>query len=244
MTERVLHLPNLPAELRGKRIVHLSDLHLGPVRESYLVARMKQVAALAPWLIVVTGDFLTANYDVQPSAAAKLLQHLRPEKTPVFAVFGNHDYGARWKDVALADALSAELQTIGVRVLRNERVELDGLQLFGSDELWAGRCDIATMLRDLDRDRPAVALVHNPDGLDQPGWDGFRGWIFSGHTHGGQVRPPFLPPPILPVRNRRYSSGAIGLQDGRQLYINRGLGYTPQVRFNVRPEIGVFELQA
>jgi uncharacterized protein len=87
-----------------------------------------------------------------------------------------------------------------------------------------------------------LVLCHNPDVADLPIWKGYQGWILSGHTHGGQCKPPFLPPPILPVRNRRYTAGEIDLNDGRRLYINRGLGYFRRVRFNVRPEITVFAL--
>ena len=61
--------------------------------------------------------------------------------------------------------------------------------------------------------------------------------------HGGQVKPPFLKPPILPVKNKRYSSGKIDLDNGRTLYINRALGCLWQVRFNVRPEITIFILE-
>jgi predicted MPP superfamily phosphohydrolase len=53
---------------------------------------------------------------------------------------------------------------------------------------------------------------------------------------------PFFDPPILPVRNSRYTQGQIDLDDGRKLYVNPGLGYLRQVRFNVRPEITVFTL--
>lgn len=80
------------------------------------------------------------------------------------------------------------------------------------------------------------------DALDVLDWDGYRGWILAGHTHGGQCKPPFLPPPVLPVRNTRYTSGEIPLAEGRRLYINRGLGHLLQVRFNVRPEITAFTL--
>ncbi|MEO1082736.1 MAG: hypothetical protein AAFY88_00695, partial [Acidobacteriota bacterium] len=75
-------------------------------------------------------------------------------------------------------------------------------------------------------------------------WHDFSGWILSGHTHGGQCKPPFLPPPILPVENRRYTAGAFELEGGRRLYINRGLGYLKRVRFNVRPELTLFTLRA
>jgi uncharacterized protein len=72
---------------------------------------------------------------------------------------------------------------------------------------------------------------------------GYEGWILSGHTHGGQCKPPFLPPPLLPVRNRRYTAGEFPLTGGRRLYISRGVGHLLPVRFNVRPEVTVFELR-
>ena len=53
---------------------------------------------------------------------------------------------------------------------------------------------------------------------------------------------PFLPPPVLPVRNKRYTSGTFEIVPGRTLYINRGLGHLIQVRFNVRPELTLFTL--
>ena len=79
---------------------------------------------------------------------------------------------------------------------------------------------------------------------DQPIWGDYEGWILAGHTHGGQVKPPFLPPPMLPVRNKRYTAGAFALSGNRSLYINRGLGNLWPVRFNVRPEITLFTLEA
>ena len=74
-------------------------------------------------------------------------------------------------------------------------------------------------------------------------WEGYEGWILSGHTHGGQCKAPFLPPPLLPVRNRRYTAGEFALDGNRQLYISRGVGHLLQVRFNVRPEVTAFELR-
>ena len=62
-------------------------------------------------------------------------------------------------------------------------------------------------------------------------------------THGGQCRSPFLAPPILPVRNKRYTSGEIAVGDGRRVYISRGVGFNIQVRFDVRPEITLFTLR-
>jgi predicted MPP superfamily phosphohydrolase len=67
--------------------------------------------------------------------------------------------------------------------------------------------------------------------------------ILTGHTHGGQCKPPFLPPPLLPVRNRRYTAGPIEVVEGRWLYISRGVGHLLEVRFNVRPEVPLFRLR-
>jgi predicted MPP superfamily phosphohydrolase len=69
------------------------------------------------------------------------------------------------------------------------------------------------------------------------------GWILSGHTHGGQCKAPFLPPPLLPVRNRRYTQGEFRLSGNRSMYINRGVGHLLPVRINVRPEVTLFELR-
>jgi hypothetical protein len=94
----------------------------------------------------------------------------------------------------------------------------------------------------LPPDRPSLVLCHNPDAADRTIWAGYRGWILSGHTHGGQCKPPFCTPPFLPVNNHRYHAGEIDLGDGRRLYVNRALGYLKRVRFNARPEITVFTL--
>ncbi len=79
--------------------------------------------------------------------------------------------------------------------------------------------------------------------MDLDIWHGYDSWVLSGHTHGGQCKPPFLPPPMLPVKNRKYTAGQFDFDDGKTLYINRALGHLWQVRFNVRPEITLFELE-
>jgi predicted MPP superfamily phosphohydrolase len=121
--------------------------------------------------------------------------------------------------------------------------DISGLQLAGVDDLWSNNFDAEKTLGQLESTRPTIALCHNPDGVDRPEWRGFRGWTLAGHTHGGQCKPPFLPPPILPVENRRYVAGEYDIGPDHRMYINRGLGYLRRVRFNARPEITVFTLQ-
>ena len=98
-------------------------------------------------------------------------------------------------------------------------------------------------LPEIEGKHAAIVLSHNPDTADLPVWGDYKGWILAGHTHGGQCKPPFLPPPLLPVKNRNYTQGIFSLPGGRSMYISRGLGHLLQVRFNVRPEVTVFTLE-
>jgi len=183
------------------------------------------------------------------------------------ASLGNHDYGRNWKSIAVADDVSRVATDAGMVVLRNDVRTLAGLQFAGLADFWSPEfgphhglpptgeliapvpsrfaradTDASDALRLLARDAPTVVLSHNPDVQDLPLWDGVRGWVLAGHTHGGQVKPPFLPPPVLPVRNKRYTAGAFDVGPGRTMYINRGLGFLVQIRFDVRPELTLFTL--
>jgi predicted MPP superfamily phosphohydrolase len=191
--------------------------------------------------VVYSGDFTSYHQDVF-SHAARMFPHLPRGRVGTVASLGNHDYGPGWAHPEVADRLAEIAGQAGVRVLRNEIADLDGLQILGLDDLWAGRFRPEKVFTDLDRERAALVLSHNPDTADLPVWGNYAGWILAGHTHGGQCKPPFLPPPLLPVRNRRYTAGEFELSGNRRLYINRGLGHLIRARFNVRPEITVFEL--
>jgi predicted MPP superfamily phosphohydrolase len=209
------------------------------VRESFA-----QLAEFAPDLVALTGDFVTNNHDdTAPLAQARSVYSSLPRgRIATVGILGNHDYGWSFADTARAAEVVDLLGDTGVRMLRNECLNLDGLEIIGLDELWAGRCGGQSVFSRAANAEARLALCHNPDAVDLPMWGNYRGWILSGHTHGGQCKPPFLPPPLLPVRNRRYTSGEFDLFDGRRLYVNRGLGHLRPVRFNARPEITLFKL--
>jgi predicted MPP superfamily phosphohydrolase len=160
-------------------------------------------------------------------------------------VLGNHDYGPHWSRDDVADAITASATDAGIEILRNEIADLNGLQVIGLEDLWSSRFDLRTTLGQFDASQPAIALSHNPDTADYPGWARYKfsSWILSGHTHGGQCKAPFLPPPLLPVKNRRYTSGEFELAGGYRMYINRGVGHLLRVRINARPEVTMFRLQ-
>ncbi len=237
-------LHNLPSSVEGKRLVHLSDLHVSEsISHHYLARAVAQAAELQPDIAVVTGDLMTSRALEQVQPTVEILKQLNPNQTAVYAVPGNHDYGAHGAHPEQADTLASQMERAGMRMLRNELSEYEGLQIVGFDEVFARRFRPTEALWKFDTMREGIALTHNPDTVDLPGWAGYSGWVLAGHTHGGQCRLPYFGAPIVPIRNRRYTAGEVSLYDGRRLYVNRGLGYLRQVRFCCSPEITVFTLK-
>jgi uncharacterized protein len=236
-------IANLPASLVGKTLVQISDLHIGPgVDDDYLISALQSIASLNPDIIVITGDFMTCHFTERISQAVRVLKHLPTPALGTFAIPGNHDYGSSWSDTYIADSLQAHLSDLNIPLLRNQTQTISGLQIVGLDDYWSPNFDPTPVLARVDWSQPALTLCHNPDVVDLPGLHQVKGWILSGHTHGGQCKPPFLPPPLLPVKNKRYTSGTFDIGHDRTLYINRGLGHLLKVRFNCRPEITAFKL--
>lgn len=243
IVRRPLPMPHLPPALEGATLVQLSDIHVGKrVDDDYVRSVFDRVSALSPDIVVYTGDFVSYHKEIfdQLGAVYARAPHGR---LATLGSFGNHDYGPRWSHPEIAAELQRRLTAYGIDVLRGEVRDVAGLQVVGLDDLWALRFD-PQVLGTLGSGRAALALSHNPDTVDHQGWESYDGWILGGHTHGGQCKPPFLPPPLLPVKNTRYSSGEFALSGARHLYINRGVGFLIQVRFNVRPEVTVFTLTA
>ena len=243
VVHRDLPIAALPADLDGKCLIQLSDLHVGPTDDDYLLECLERVGSLHPELIVITGDYMTGPGTAEIEHVGRVLAQLKHPPLGVIGTFGNHDYSQTWKDATVADQLAPVLTDIGIKMLRNERVDVAGLQVIGMDELWAGQFRPEEALAGYDPTRAVLALSHNPDTVDRSGWGNYQGWILSGHTHGGQCKFPFFRPPFVPVRNKRYVAGEYDLGDGRRLYINRGLGYNRRVRFNMRPEITAFTMR-
>lgn len=235
-----LQIPNLPVHLAGTRLVQISDLHSGQVSSAYLRQALERVNSLEPDFLVVTGDWVDASWGM--SHLEEVLEVLKPARIQSLGCLGNHDYGIDYRQMELAKAVHQCAQSHGIEVLRNEKINIAGIEFIGLDDYWSPRFRVHSLMKSLKSDRPSICLCHNPDACDEPIWGEFRGVILSGHTHGGQCKPPFLPPPVIPVKNRSYTSGFFQLNPDRELFISRGLGHTFKVRFNCRPEITLFEL--
>jgi predicted MPP superfamily phosphohydrolase len=237
-----LPVAELPPLLEGATLVQLADLHVGgDVPDDYILRAFAIVADIAPEILVVTGDLIAGGMN---DRVENVFSRMPRGQLATVCTLGNHDYGVGWSDADTAQAVAEMMERRGAVVLRNESMTVVGMRVIGFDELWADRFRPGDALSGVDVNGATIALSHNPDTVDLDGWGAYRGWVLSGHTHGGQVRVPGLTPPRLPVENKRYVSGAYDLEDGRMLYVNRGVGFLEQVRLFVRPEITVFELHA
>jgi len=240
-----LHLPRLPPELVGLRVVLVSDLHVGCPHWGLasLRALIARINAEHPDLILLAGDYLINGLPfgtrVEATLVAKQLAELRAP-LGVIGVLGNHD---GWHGVK---GLREGLEAGGIRLLDDQvtRVEARGVSfvvLGLADEEIRRR----TPTQELDlapRGEPLFVLVHEPDIFAQ--LDERPLLTLAGHTHGGQVQLPFIGAPIVRSRyGQRYLSGHI-VEHGRHLYVTTGIGTSVwPIRFGVPPEFVVLTLR-
>ncbi len=237
-------IKNLPKALIGKTLMQISDMHIGDKFDyNFISDSFKKAQKLNPDFVVYTGDFVSYKSEKQFAQLKEVFQHVVTGKLGTVGILGNHDYGKNWKESNVANAIVDILKVHKVPILRNEQQTFNGLTIIGLDDYWGTNYKPQNALNNINHEMANLVLCHNPDVVDEPVWNNYEGWILSGHTHGGQCKPPFLDAPMLPVKNKKYSAGKIDIEDGRTLYINRALGNLWQLRFNVRPEITVFELE-
>ena len=240
-------LPRWPARLEGFTIALLSDFHYDPYFSVHPIhSAIPLVNDLHPEMIVLTGDFVSAPWVGDAAAAASkaepCAQLLRQLHAPhgVWAVLGNHDV---FTD---PDRVTAALQSNGIQVLSNQSAscERDGARfwLAGVDDVLGGTADLNATLHGIPAGEPTVLLAHEPDYADYVSRHSVDLQL-SGHSHGGQVRIPFLRPLYLPLLAHKYIWGLYQI-GGLTLYTNPGLGTVgAPVRMNCPPEITLITLR-
>lgn len=239
-----LPIKNLPKDIIGKKLMQISDIHIGNRFDySYIIESLIEAKKFNPDFVVYTGDYISYENDEQIIQLNEVMKHFVYGKEGTVAILGNHDYGINWSQESVSYKISKLFLEKNINLLRNESLNISGLNFIGFDDYWGLNFDPSKAISKYDPHLANLVLCHNPDVCDLNFWDDYEGWILSGHTHGGQVKAPFLIPPQLPVKNKRYSSGKIKVDKLKNVYINRALGHLWQVRFNVRPEITIFKLE-
>jgi hypothetical protein len=236
-----------PSRLDGFTIALLSDFHYDPYFSVHpLRTAIGLVNALQPNLIALTGDFVSApmfGEPAQPAAAAKPCAELltRMHATHgLWAVLGNHDCYTDSERVTFA------LRSAGIPVLTNQSVpiERDGARfwLSGVEDVLEKSPDIQATLHDVPTGEAVVLMAHEPDYADHVSAHPVDLQL-SGHSHGGQVRFPYVRPLFLPELAKKYVWGLYKI-NGLTLYTNPGLGTVNlPVRMNCPPEITLLTLR-
>jgi predicted MPP superfamily phosphohydrolase len=223
-------LPKLPTSAEGYTIVQLTDVHIGPILGDRFAADVvAKVNALAPDLIVITGDLVDGH-----------LRELRPHVEPfrgleardgVYAVTGNHEY--YWN----ADAWLEHLRSLGIRILRNEHVTIhEAFELAGVDDSRVTE-NIPGALAGRNVALPTILLAHHPSTITRAVAAGVDLQL-SGHTHGGQLLP-------LGWLSRLFEPHVAGLArfGSTWLYVSEGTGFWgPPMRIGTSSEIALLTL--
>lgn len=210
----------------GLKAVHISDTHYGSFWFNEDLA-LGIIARFRPNIIFHTGDLITYMRGLED--ALRFLEKLS-SIAPVFLVAGNHDH---WSGLG-SKGLKEEAGSVGeVYVLNNEHIDIGPFVIAGVDDPYTQHDDPGKAV--LKTSKRVVLLAHSPQIVDKV----FADLILAGHTHGGQVRLPFIGPLFLPLpeKYRKYDQGLFKLDKGT-MYVTSGLGmsFLP-VRFMCPPEI-------
>src|SRR6266853_448354 len=235
ITRATVRLANLPAAWHGRRAALISDVHLGHVRNGNFLRRLvAKILKEEPDAIFVAGDL----YDGTAIDARRAAEPLRELVAPhgVYFVAGNHEQFG--DDSKYLNAIAAA----GVRVLSNEKVEVDGLQIIGVPYRNAAQDRrFASVLHDigLDRDRASILLTHAPDHPEIAEAAGVSLQL-SGHTHLGQ----FLPWSWMARRIYRQFVYGLSRIGKMQVFTSSGAGtWGPPLRLGSNPEIVMLQFE-
>ena len=228
ITRTTVRLANLPAGWRGRRAALISDLHLGHMRNGSFLRRMvAKILKEEPDVIFIAGDLYDGTAIDARQAAEPLSELVAPRG--VYFVAGNHEQFG--DDSKYLHAIAAA----GVRVLSNEKVEVDGLQIVGVPYRNAHDGHFASVLHSvrLDRDRASILLTHAPDHPEIAEAAGVSLQL-SGHTHLGQ----FIPWSWLARRIYRQFVYGLSRIGKMQVFTSSGAGtWGPPLRLGSNPEI-------
>jgi len=220
------------------RIVLISDIHVGAFsNQKFLKKVVDEINQIEDVDVVVLAGDIT-YYPRED--LTKLLSPLKDLKYPVLAVFGNHDTGHPGPN--LKKSLTDSLEKLGVTLLENEGVKIDGLDIsfFGFGEFWDDNVDIKKWEAFYLTNKNVIAIAHNPDTVYEYE-KVIPNLTLSGHTHGGQIRLPLIYKYFIPSYHN-FDEGLYKTSKGT-VFVSSGLGMTGlPFRLGIRPVIDIIDL--
>ncbi|MBE9041803.1 metallophosphoesterase [Oscillatoriales cyanobacterium LEGE 11467] len=263
--EEIAIISNLPTAWEGQKIGQVSDFQIGMWWDNVATVSnsIDKLIEEQPAAVLISGDFIyhaTPNPEVEINEVINAIRPLTEANIPTYAVLGNHDYGMKSQKMPpkteLAAQLERALEDIGIQVLTNEAVKLplpnneeSELYLVGIGAHWANNDKVDLALNQLPDDSPRVVMMHNPDSFAAfPA--NTAPFAIAGHTHGGQIRLPYLPQwswLALVKKDKVFADAWVNDygEAGNQLYVNRGIGFSDiPIRLNCAPEVTFFTLKS
>ncbi|WP_077601022.1 metallophosphoesterase [Oceanobacillus sojae] len=244
ITEESINSPQIPAAFNQFKIVQFSDTHLGFHYEiEQLESLVSKINNLKPDIILFTGDLVDDpnNYHWNDKLIQLLQQLDAPEGK--FWIYGNHDHGGYGTDILHETFEAADFTLLQNSSSRIQRKDASFI-LAGLDDAMLGKPDISRALEERTDSDFTILLAHEPDLADTV--KNYPVDIqLSGHSHGGQVRLPFIGDLYTPAYAEKYVQGKYTISDKLTLYVNSGIGTTRlPYRFLCRPELHVFTLHS
>lgn len=230
VNETTLELPKWDAN--GFRVALVSDLHVNSDRQAKLAKRAFEIAVESkPDLIAIPGDFVNFSDSTRLAFIRSALEPLKEARCPIVATMGNHDFGTAHPHIVIEC-----VRRLGVTVLRNELVDVDGVSIVGIDDaLW--KLHRPRVIDSMTTSKSLLALFHEPDFVSE--MPGVVSLQVSGHSHGGQVCLPGGIALHTPLGARRYISGFYP-EARAPLFVTKGVGTVgPNLRFFCRPEVAI-----
>jgi predicted MPP superfamily phosphohydrolase len=220
------------------KYVLISDIHLGIYNSASILDRtVNKINTLDVDAVLIAGDF---TYEAKKENLETLFHSFKNLHVPIYAVLGNHD--CERPGHKIRDELVPILEKLGVQMITNKVVELKGITILGLGSHWAREDDVS-LLKNYTKDDKLIVLTHNPDTVLDYSPSSPPILTLSGHTHGGQIRIPYIYKKVIPVRGEVLWNQGLYHHKGNKVFVTSGIGTIGlPMRFLIPPTIDVLEL--